>query len=64
MMEEYYDPVAAEEPKSNTTKIIIIVAVAVVLCACVCLCVTIGVPALLGPSIGNVFSEINSGLTP
>ena len=64
MTEEYYQPVAAEEPKSNTPKIIIIIAVVVVLCACICLCVTIGVPTLLGPAIGNVFSEVNNGLTP
>ena len=61
MSEEYLEPITpeiVEEPKSNTTKIIIIVAVVVVLCICICMCVFLMVPALMGPSIGNVFSEI------
>ena len=61
MPEEYLEPITpeiVEEPKSNTTKIIIIVAVVVVLCICICMCVFLMIPALMGPSIGNVFSEI------
>ncbi len=61
MSEEYLEPITpeiVEEPKSNTTKIIVIVVVVVVLCICLCMCVFLMVPTLLGPSIGNVFSEI------
>ncbi len=61
MSEEYLElitPEIVEEPKSNTTKIIIIVAVVVVLCICLCMCVFLMIPTLFGPSIGNVFSEI------
>lgn len=61
MSDEYLETITPEidEPKNNTTKIIIAVAVAVViLCCCLCLCILIFVPAVLGPSFGNVFSDI------
>jgi flagellar basal body-associated protein FliL len=52
---------------NNTTRNIIIVVVVVVLLCCCCLAAffLLG-PALLGPSIGNVFSNIiqNLELTP
>ncbi len=61
MSEEYLEPITpeiVEEPKNNTTKIIVIVAVVVVLCICLCLCVFLVVSGLFGPAAGNVFSEI------
>ena len=61
MSEEYLEPITSEiveEPKNNTNKILIIVAVVIVLCICLCICVFVLVPAILGPSIGNVFSEV------
>jgi hypothetical protein len=61
MSEEYLDPITpeiVEEPKSNTNKIIIAIVVVVVLCFCICLCFFVLVPALLGPTVGNVFSEV------
>jgi len=65
MSEEYLEPITpeiVEEPKSNTTKIIVIVVVVIVLCICLCLCSFLMVPALLGPTIGNVFSGIETEL--
>ena len=61
MSEEYLEPITpeiVEEPKSNTTKIVIIVAVVVVLCICLCLCVFLVASGLFGPVVGNVYSEI------
>jgi hypothetical protein len=60
--EDYYaEP--TEEKKSNTTLIIIIVAVVVlvVLCCCCVLAFWL-IPLLLGPAIGNTFSNIIEGL--
>ena len=61
MSEEYLEPITpevVEEPKNNTTKTILIVAIViVVLCICLCLCV-IGGLTIMGPTVGNVFSEI------
>jgi small neutral amino acid transporter SnatA (MarC family) len=56
--EDYYEA-PVEEKKSNTTLIIIIVVVVilVVLCCC-CVLATTLVPSILGPSVGNVFSNI------
>ncbi|HBX70540.1 MAG TPA: hypothetical protein DEH25_14455 [Chloroflexi bacterium] len=64
MSDNYFDPITPEAspPKNNTTKIIIIVAVVVVLCICICLCAIVLVPALLGPVVGNTFSEIENQL--
>ncbi len=60
MSDEYFDPIVpeAEEPQNNTTKIIVIVVVVVVICLCVCLCVFFGLPLVLGPTIGDVFSRV------
>ena len=61
MSNEYLEPITpdiVEEPKSNTTRIIIIVAVVVVLCICICLCMFLIMPTLFGPVIGDVFSDI------
>lgn len=60
MSDEYLEPISLEmdEPKSNTNRIIIAVVVAVILCICLCLCVFILIPTLLGPMVGDVFSEI------
>jgi hypothetical protein len=61
MSEEYLEPITpevVEEPQNNTTKtILIIVIVIVVLCICLCLCIFGGL-TILGPTVGNVFSEI------
>jgi Flp pilus assembly pilin Flp len=55
-------PSAEPEKKSNTGKVIlIIVAILLVIC-CLCAVVILAVPSLLGPSIGNVFSNIIEGL--
>ena len=63
MTEEFNDALIEEEPKSNKNLILIIVAVVAVLCIC-CICLSLVVPTLLGPTIGNVFSEINNGMVP
>jgi flagellar basal body-associated protein FliL len=55
--EDYYaEPM--EEKKSNTTLIIIIIVVVVLIVLCCCCVLTLLVPSLLGPSVGNVFSNI------
>jgi flagellar basal body-associated protein FliL len=55
--EDYYaEPM--EEKKSNTTLIIIIIVVVVLIVLCCCCVLTLLVPTLLGPSVGNVFSNI------
>lgn len=61
MSDEYLEPITPEidKPDNNTSKIIIAVVVAVVvLCCCLCLCVLILVPTLFGPTVGNVFSDV------
>jgi len=55
--EDYYaEPM--EEKKSNTTLIIIIIVVVVLIVLCCCCVLALLVPSLLGPSVGNVFSNI------
>ena len=68
MTESYPTPEVPAQPeekrKSNTTLIIIIVVVVVLLlCCCVLLCVgpMFGLN-LLGPEIGNTFSDIMKGI--
>ena len=62
MTEDYYAP-PVEEKKSNTTLIIIIVAVVVLIVLCCCCVFGLWLfPTLLGPSVGNVFSNIIEGL--
>ena len=61
MSEEYLEPITpeiVEEPRNNTTKIIIIVVVLVVLCICICMCIFFFLPTLFGPIIGDVFSDV------
>jgi hypothetical protein len=51
----------ANAPAGRSNRIWIIVAVVVILVLCVCLLIPVfstGLLALLGPSIGNVFSNI------
>jgi uncharacterized protein YqhQ len=55
---ETITPEIVEEPKSNANKIIITVVIVVVLCICICLCVFVVLPTILGPTIGNVFSDV------
>ena len=59
MTEDYYAPLG-EEKKSNTTLIIIIVVVVVLIVLCCC-CV-LGTVLLLGPAVGNVFSNVIEGI--
>ncbi|MFC1996871.1 hypothetical protein ACFLXI_04595 [Chloroflexota bacterium] len=61
MSEEYIESVTPDfvnEPKNNTTKIIIIVAVVIVLCICICMCIFVFIPTLFSPIIGDVFSGV------
>jgi hypothetical protein len=54
----------AEQPKKKNPWITVLIIVAVLIVVC-CLCVIIVavlVPAMLGPSVGNVFSSIQEGL--
>lgn len=62
MTEDYFaEP--TEEKKSNTALIIIIVVVLVLIVLCCCCVFGVWlVPTLLGPSVGNVFSNIIEGL--
>jgi hypothetical protein len=63
--EDYYaEPM--EEKKSNTTLIIIIVVVVLILLCCCCVVGFLLVPSLLGPAVGNVFSNVieEMGVTP
>ena len=52
-----------QQPQTNTTRnIIIAVVVIIVLCCCCLLAFIFLGPMLLGPSVGNVFSNIIEGL--
>jgi len=64
MAEDYSPSGAPAQKKSNTTLIIIIVVVVVLLlCCCVFLCISpIFGLNLLGPEIGNVFSDVLEGI--
>ena len=65
MSDVYFDPITPEivdTPPNNRNMIIITVVIVVVLCCCICLCAFFLLPALLGPSIGDVFSEIQYDL--
>ena len=65
MSDDYFESITPEivdEPKNNTTKIIIIVAVVVILFICLCICLCVVFPMLLEPTVGNVFSGIESDL--
>ncbi len=65
MSEEYLEPITPEivdEPKNKTNTILIIVAVVIVLCICICLCVFVIFPILLGPVVGEVYSDVINDL--
>jgi hypothetical protein len=65
MSDQFSSPnLPAEQPKKKNpwiTVLIIVVVLIVVCCLCV-IVVTVLVPSLLGPSVGNVFSNIIEGL--
>jgi len=56
-MAEYQEP-----SQSNTTRNIIIALVVVVVLCCCCLIAVYGSLLLMGPTVGNVFSNIVEGL--
>jgi len=63
-MEESYVPSEAVPPKKDNTLLIVIAVIAglfLLCCCCVAAFVFLG-PVILGPSIGNVFSNIIEGL--
>ena len=59
-------PTESDQQSNKTIKIIVIVVVILILCICLCLIVLLITPMLLGPYIGNVFSDIENQilLTP
>ncbi len=65
-MDQYTPPVIPNEmpaKKKNPWIIsLIIVVVLVILCCCCLVAIGVVVPALLGPSVGNVFSSIQKEL--
>ncbi|UCC88229.1 MAG: hypothetical protein JSV81_02690 [Anaerolineales bacterium] len=48
--------------RSNTTRNIIIAVVVLIVLCCCCLIAVYGSLALMGPAVGNVFSNIVEGL--
>jgi len=56
-MTDYQEPA-----QSNTTRNIIIAVVAIIVVCCCCLIAVYGGMLLVGPSVGNVFSNIVEGL--
>jgi len=66
MSDQYLPPVLPDEKptkkKSPWITVLIIVIVLIVLCCLCVIVVTVLVPALLGPSVGNVFSSIQQEL--
>ena len=64
MNDDFVEPIE-EKGKMSTTTIVIIVIVALILLGCLCAClITFVIPAVMGPSIGNVFSDVMWELTP
>ena len=66
MAEDFGDPIEpvleSEKNTDNTKKIIIIVVIVLaVLCLCACIVFFVA-PALLGPTIENVFSDVVQGI--
>ena len=65
MSDQYLPPVLPDEKpakkKNPWITILIIVVVLIVLC-CICALLVPAILALLGPSVGNVFSNIQEGL--
>jgi len=64
MEDTYVSPEAVLEPKKNNTLLIVIAVIVVLILLCCC-CIAafffLG-PLILGPEIGNVFSNIVEGL--
>jgi hypothetical protein len=56
-MTEYQEP-----PRNNTTRNIIIAVVVVVLLCCCCAVAVFVILPLMGPVVGNVFSDVIQGL--
>ena len=61
-MSQEIAPTLEEPKKSNTGLIIGIIVAVLVVCLCCCLLAFVVLPAIFGPSIGNVFSNIIEGL--
>jgi hypothetical protein len=61
-MSQSYTQQPAEGGKSRTGLIVAIIVGLIVLCCCLVIIVVFAVPALMGPAIGNVFSNIIQGL--
>lgn len=68
MADTYVSPGATSEPKKDNTLLIVIAVVVglILLCCCCVLAFIFLGPLILGPSIGNVFSNIvnNLAITP
>jgi hypothetical protein len=66
MSDQLNTPVLPNEPpakKRNPWIVVLIIVVVLVVLCCLCvIVVTVLVPALLGPSVGNVFSSIQQEL--
>jgi hypothetical protein len=58
-----YDYEDYEQPaRNNTTRNIIIAVVVIIVLCCCCLIAVFGSLTLMGPAVGNVFSNIVEGL--
>ena len=66
MSDQFSAPYTPGEPpvkKRNPWITVLIVVVVLIVLCCICgLLASVLVPALLGPNVGNVFSEIQQGL--
>jgi hypothetical protein len=66
MSDEYLEPITpeiVEKPtRDNTTKILVTVLVVSILCICLCLCVFVLMPAIFGPLVEEVFTDIEQQL--
>jgi len=66
MTDQFSSPVPPNElpaKKRNPWIIVLIIVLVLIVLCCLCvLVITVLVPALLGPSVGNVFSNIMEGL--
>ncbi len=66
MSDQFSAPYAPPAPPAKKTNpwIIILIVVAVILLLCCCCLVVFGLlgPSLLGPDVGNIFSNIQQGL--
>lgn len=67
MSQDFNAPVAPDvqpEKKTNVWLIVGIVAAVIVILACCCVVAFFGLPAVFGPAIDNVFTNIVEGLEP